>query len=542
MAFGDQAKALGAAWKALSDEEKEPWRAAQADDKKRHDGEMRSYTPVDAKTKTPKKAKAASATKTANNKAASRVSRRKVLVTDDEAEDESFCDGVEADSDEGVSSGLSRVDSKAIPRLSNLPALGDIDCGLYEPRSRIGMREERFQVDDEIAWIPQAFLEFLGAHDEELGTEYADLPVPMRDSMLVQRPADGTAHAAVITAIRETSVPGLTILELQATPALQRTSSATGSKRRRLDESGVDSCISEGEGDTDSGSLSPIYSLPQYARPHCDVDPHVVHLEHYMTALADAAAAPPGMYQVAVPFAASDTLDRPRPQEELWEGRAFNSRFVWQPEAYPRSRYKSLHVVWYRQCKRSAAKNPLGMKWVFDDEQTDNHVSPWDALPSKAHGLWTKAFPKLASISRPRTKRGVFSPNAIVEAPESMVIDGPSAMDGDDEHGYIAKAMKRLLSNEAVPFFYHPVPLSLTDYHDSVAKPICLHDISEAVETHGYASYRAFHSDVETMVSNAFLYNADDSTGWIMACMFQNDVDELQRELTAAGLARLLDE
>ena len=114
----------------------------------------------------------------------------------------------------------------------------------------------------------------------------------------------------------------------------------------------------------------------------------------------------------------------------------------------------------------------------------------------------------------------------------------------DDEQEIIEKVLKRLLSNEASAFFFHAVDASLApDYFEVVSHPICLEEIMQRAQAGSYASYRAFHADVERMVSNAFLYNEDETIGWISTCMFQHDVHEVVDEIKAAGAAeRLLPE
>ena len=64
------------------------------------------------------------------------------------------------------------------------------------------MRVDKFEVDMEVAWVPQALRVFLDRHldellqDEDLAPQLGRVPAP--ESPLMAQPADGTANAAVI--------------------------------------------------------------------------------------------------------------------------------------------------------------------------------------------------------------------------------------------------------------------------------------------------------------------------------------------------------
>ena len=251
--------------------------------------------------------------------------------------------------------------------------------------------------------------------------------------------------------------------------------------------------------------------------------------------------------------------------------------------SYPKSLYKSLHVVWYRALQRGK-RNELCEKWVIDDEQTDNYVSPWDTIPSKLHAKWRTAYPEKAALHNPRARRGCYGLHGLVEAPESMEIDGSIAGAADPEQEAIQRVLKRLLSNEASPQFFYPVPEDEVAYHTAVQQPICLSEISERAAAGQYASYAAFHKDVETLISSthprsytwppvlipherallacardsaraseprswarvaaacadSYLFNEDDTLYWICTCMLQKDLSDVRDELRAIGLAHLL--
>ena len=271
---------------------------------------------------------------------------------------------------------------------------------------------------------------------------------------------------------------------------------------------------------------------------------HVVHLKDYLAAIKRCTPTDKEpLTHVCVPFANdSDPTTAAHPMEVLWEGRAFDDGHVWDPQEYPHSLYKSLHVVWYRALARDGKANKNLERWVFDEEQTDNFQSPWDTLPSKMHNKWSKAHPDLASITHPRAKRGVFKPNAIVEAPESMAIDEEALKEagGDVEQEAITRTLKRLLSNEAAGHFFHPVPSSEVAYHQTVEEPICLSEISDKHSNEAYPSYAAFEADLDKLISNSFLFNHEDTLHWIGTCMLNKDLTIVRDELKAAGHQRIL--
>ena len=48
----------------------------------------------------------------------------------------------------------------------------------------------------------------------------------------------------------------------------------------------------------------------------------------------------------------------------------------------------------------------------------------------------------------------------------------------------------------------------------------CLEQIMQKAQgaDGGYPSYQAFHADVESLISNAYLFNEEDSLEWILTC------------------------
>ena len=132
---------------------------------------------------------------------------------------------------------------------------------------------------------------------------------------------------------------------------------------------------------------------------------------------------------------------------------------------------------------------------MIDPEQTDNFQSPWDTVASSMHTNWRSAYPSLAHLVKPRTRRGVIRPSSLVEAPESMELDFSEAVKPADvnQPDLIERVLKRLLSNEASQLFYSPVPKSEKDYYKTIDRPLCLAQIVETAGAGGYASYSAFH-------------------------------------------------
>ena len=77
-------------------------------------------------------------------------------------------------------------------------------------------------------------------------------------------------------------------------------------------------------------------------------------------------------------------------------------------------------------------------------------------------------------------------------------------------------------------------------YHQTVSSPICLADVLRTHEAGGYDSYAAFAADIDTLISNSFYFNDEDSIEWIGTCMLQADLNAAKDALKATGLARLL--
>jgi len=180
--------------------------------------------------------------------------------------------------------------------------------------------------------------------------------------------------------------------------------------------------------------------------------------------------------------------------------------------------------------------NPLGNQWIIDEEQTDNFVSPWDTISSALHGVWRKHNPRLASLVNPRVRRGFIDPNALEEAPESMEVSP-----GDSEKKVVMSVLKRLLSNEAYTFFYHPVPPSDKDYHDTVPNATCLQHIIQRINNGEYLTYMTFQNDIELMLSHSLEVCDESSSAFIMCAMVQKDLGEARDEIVRNGLGHMLD-
>ena len=571
MSFVDASKALGAAWKEVTVEERAPFEAKAKADKQRYAEEMRKYkpsAPTTPKATTPKattpKATTPKATtpKAASSGRKQRAQQKKrptavasVLREDDSSDEEAPGEmAIVPHSFAHYAGPQPIVDARLVPAPESKPKLTDLR---FEPRELQPMRRERFRDGEEVAWMPQCFAQFLEAHELLMQDHVFELlgdKLPGAASRLMRRPADGTANSAKVVSIESTAVPGLTLLHLVATDALKK---AGGSSRggAAVVESGVESGFeslieSDGDGDEHAGGETySKYSLPVLSRQHCDVDVHLVLLKTYLNGVKRTRQ----VTQVSVPFAADEgAATQSSPKEVLWEGRAFDTGKVADPERYPKSLYKSMHVVWYRCLERSKSNKNLD-HWVFDEEQTDNLVSPWDTQPSNQHIKWRSAFPQLAGLYKPRARRGSYKPTALVEAPESMDIE-QMEVDGAEpasvEQDAIERVLKRLLSNEAAEIFFHPVPKDEVEYHKAVTAPICLNEIVVKAEVvwdedggagGGYDSYAAFLLDVERLLNNAFYFNEADTQFWIAACMLQKDLSDAHDELRAKGLDHLLD-
>jgi len=511
LSFGDANKALGAKWKELDGSEKEPFEAEAKEARRAYERLMMNYKPPAASSSgIHKKAKV-------QRDRITKAPKRSVSATPlcDSSEDED-------EDDEAPSSVAARalVNSHKIPTPDSLPVLGEegLTDEDFEPRELQAMRVDKYANGSEVAWVPQGFAAFLEAHEEQLAKneKIAELlaKMPPRNSPLMKKPQDGTCNSAVIEARFEAG-QGVTILTLRSTASL-------GGMVRSDDGE-------DGEEADGSSVYVHRFSMPVISRQHCDVDPHVLRLTTYQEALRRCASSS----HVTVPFAEADDLSgASAPREILWEGRAFDD-VVDDPIEYPLSKYKGLHVVWYRQLKVTSAN--LGKIWVIDEEQTDNNVSPWDTIASSMHKKWRTANPKLAILANPRVRRGFIKPNALEEAPESMEVEA-----GASEKSVIMSVLKRLLSNEAHGFFYHPVPETDTDYHSVVEKPTCLLHIVQRAEADAYDSYLDFQNEVDLMVSNALEVCDDSSSAFILSAIMQKDISDAKDELVAAGHGHLL--
>ena len=566
LAFCDQSKALGAAWKAMSAAEKAPWEQKAKADKKRYEDEMKGYTPPPAFAKpvTPKTSKKAAApTSTARKGRASttpsrrdRKARKQLEDAEEDVDKDEDEDADEDERDEGLGADVDTSEAEAaagggtpgfcrpliknprsIPKPDALPLIEELDL---EDRELIPMRADAFAIGQQIAWVPQCFAQFLAAHEAALSSDVlrdASSSWPSRDSRQMRKPADGTANAAIVERVQKISeIDGLSLLHLRATNALAKGAPAATSRATMGTSDGSDD--TEGDSDADESGTGSSFTLPVLSRAFCDVDAHVISLKDYVAGMRRTQASP----HVAVPFAASDDAHlQSKPLEVLWEGRAFERDIVYDPEHYPKSAYKSLHVVWYRALKQGPGNRHME-RWILDDEQTDNRVSPWETMTSKMHQKWAGAYPALASLVRPRTKRGVIaeSAKALIEAGESMDIDDAVAQNGD-VHELTERVLKRLLSNEASSFFWHPVPPTELEYHATITSPLCLSEIADRAQRHEYTSYANFHVEVERLLSDAFCFHEPNTLGWVLTEMMQAELHIVRDELLQHGCGHLLE-
>ena len=352
-----------------------------------------------------------------------------------------------------------------------------LECGLIA-RERRTMRQETFRVGDEVAWVPQAYLKFLEVHgadypggclQESLQVWYIsrglDAHVITAGDHRVQHPIDGTASAAIIVGIdtpRSMGVAdghlfrGLSLLRLRHTGNPAATTAASG----------------------------PELVVPIIDRSLCDVDPHVIPLGQYVESLERVRHTS----HVIRPFGVEDNPH----VEELYEGRAFDTNVVWDPDAYPASRYQCLHVVWYVRSQSG---------WVFDDEQTDNFVSPWDTEPSRFHERWRAA--------RQRASADMRTAHVVSVRAEA------------DDANVILHVMRRLMTTEAAPHFFHP----------TTANGPSLSRILDRTLAGEFASVDAFLEEVSSLIELAFYMHEQSSIGWILACMLQKEVFDIRAVL-----------
>ena len=181
-----------------------------------------------------------------------------------------------------------------------------------------------------------------------------------------------------------------------------------------------------------------------------------------------------------------------------------------------------------------------------DEEQTDNYQSPWDTIDSRTHAVWKSVRPKLAALVHPRVRRGFLDvPNALEEAPESMAVGGldEAAAGGSGSSGWTEVAMcvlKRLLSNEATAFFYHPVSKKEKEFHKAVPHATCLSQIISRVQAKQYESFVHFMDEVDRMVDGSMNFAPDESPDFLLGAIMQSDVRGARKEVHEAGLGHWL--
>ena len=140
-----------------------------------------------------------------------------------------------------------------------------------------------------MAWIPQAFAQFLQTHDALMQAHVRAAlgdKMPSPAARLMRRPADGTAHAASIVGVERTNVPGLTLLHLVASTALDKPRNGAESAI----ESGFDSVVSDdNDGARTDAALRrpPLYKSGARRRAgHGDVAPALARLRRERAAVA----------------------------------------------------------------------------------------------------------------------------------------------------------------------------------------------------------------------------------------------------------------
>lgn len=353
------------------------------------------------------------------------------------------------------------------------------------PRERRPLRVESFQAGVEIAWIPQGYSAFLESHSQTLNgldwTLVASGIYPGEE--LMRCPDDGTANAALILSVQHCQqlIPGLTLLRLRAITKLCST------RQRPHAET--------------------VYLLPVLDCVHCDVDQHVVELSTYTAAMQRFETPFANDPRIVVQAFRTEAFD----EEELWEGRVFDTSLVDDEVRYPHSRYRSLHVAWY--CAFDDGR------WAIDEEQTNNVMSPWEAHWSMHEPSVTRQ--RQPSVTRQRQHHGQ-------QTQRTLHVFGI----GTDET-IVCALLQRLLSNEASAFFFHPPP-------GAEATP-CLQSMSIRSERSEYQNVYHFANDMDDMIAYAFMTTDDSSTAWILTAMMQSDWRRGKEEVRAAGLGHLLE-
>ena len=169
----------------------------------------------------------------------------------------------------------------------------------------------------------------------------------------------------------------------------------------------------------------------------------------------------------------------------------------------PTSKYRCLHIAWYRELKRGQ-NNPHGLAWVLIDlEQTDNRQSPWCTEPSTTHARWCRYYPDLAedvSSARPTTS----PPYALAAAPTALTI-------GQNFNDLIKSVINdRLLRNEASQFFLQRVndsferDCSIDLPNDDTDTQVYFFDIVTKANEERYENdFIAFGLDIESMIGDS---------------------------------------
>ena len=384
----------------------------------------------------------------------------------------------------------------------------------YQSRCRRSMPRPRvWTAGTVVAWIPQGCSETICRHGALLDRLCPDLGRRAPGAGIMRKPADGTANAAIVTSVLRLA-DGVTLLTLRSTDALGHINEADKSGR------GADGVEGDGEETGKSGAPArgATFVLPVLDRLHCDVDQYCLELSEYKAALERVRRS----IYVVVPFAEkADVSATKRPREVLWEGRIFDDAYVYDV-AYPTSKYRCLHIAWYRELKRGP-DNPHGEAWVFDDEQTDNRQSPWCTEPSTTHDTWRLCHPDLAEqlpIARPT----ISPPHALAPAPTALTI-------GQNFNDLIKSVINdRLLRNEASRFFLQRVNNSMDecDYSinmrndDTDTQTYFVDIITKANEERYENNFIRFGLDIESMIFDS-MFESKSSVEYIMAHIMRAD-------------------
>jgi hypothetical protein len=320
------------------------------------------------------------------------------------------------------------------------------------PKERVWIEDVTFKTGDAVVWFPRALAEMC-----------AD------DAFKKELQVAGLLEGATKLAARdEAEVRGVV---LDAQPPMRGCS--------------VRSLVLSAGGEDES-----------YALPHVsplvpgEVPQHVVQEKLYDEAVGKFGEGD----HVSVTFAAEGGElrdDGAAIRGEVWEGRVTDVDTS-------AGAYESLHVLWYERVAQTGA-------WILAGVQNDNAISPWQCEPSKEHACFTAKYGPI-----PANRRVVYS---VVGRNLNTKIDDALVLEPADDsiEEAVRVAILRLSTLESSEPFIRPVPAAEVAYHALVEHPICLLDMQRKAKAKAYATFDALKADVNLLINNALVGNAEDT-------------------------------